>query len=47
MHIDEKLISDVLLKANALEFVQKLPEGLDTIVGERGVMLSGKLKVYY
>lgn len=28
-------------RANALEFVEKLPKGLDTIVGERGVKLSG------
>jgi subfamily B ATP-binding cassette protein MsbA len=27
--------------ANAWEFIEKLPQGLDTIVGERGVMLSG------
>jgi subfamily B ATP-binding cassette protein MsbA len=27
--------------ANAYEFIEKLPRGLDTIVGERGVMLSG------
>lgn len=28
-------------QANAYEFVKKLPDGLDTIVGERGVKLSG------
>lgn len=28
-------------KAHAMEFIDKLPNGLDTIVGERGVKLSG------
>ena len=28
-------------KANAMEFINTLPQGLDTIVGERGVKLSG------
>lgn len=28
-------------RANAWEFIQKLPHGLDTLVGERGVKLSG------
>ncbi|MCC5943852.1 MAG: ATP-binding cassette domain-containing protein [Bernardetiaceae bacterium] len=28
-------------KANALDFIEGFPEGLDTVVGERGVKLSG------
>lgn len=28
-------------QANALEFIEKLPQGFDTITGERGVKLSG------
>lgn len=28
-------------QANALDFIEKLPHGLDTLVGERGVKLSG------
>ncbi|MDO4712429.1 MAG: ATP-binding cassette domain-containing protein [Candidatus Saccharibacteria bacterium] len=28
-------------QAHALEFISKLPQGLDTVVGERGVKLSG------
>jgi ABC-type multidrug transport system fused ATPase/permease subunit len=28
-------------KANALEFISRFPQGLDTVVGERGVKLSG------
>lgn len=30
-----------LRAANAQEFVSNLPEGLDTVVGERGIKLSG------
>lgn len=36
-----KEVLAALEKANALDFVQKLPRGLDTLVGERGVKLSG------
>ncbi|OUC13048.1 MAG: ABC transporter ATP-binding protein [Alkalinema sp. CACIAM 70d] len=28
-------------RANAYEFIQKLPQGLDTLIGDRGVLLSG------
>ena len=28
-------------RANAYEFISKLPQGLDTMIGDRGVMLSG------
>ncbi len=34
-------IDNAIRQANAYDFVQKLPKGLDTVVGERGVKLSG------
>lgn len=34
-------IEEAAKQANAWEFIQSFPEGLDTIVGERGVQLSG------
>lgn len=37
----DKQIVAAAKKAHALEFIEKLPNGLDTIVGERGVKLSG------
>jgi ATP-binding cassette subfamily B protein len=37
---DEQIL-DAAKKANALDFINQLPEGLDTTVGERGVKLSG------
>jgi ATP-binding cassette subfamily B protein len=40
----EKEIVTALELANAYEFVQKLPKGLDSEVGERGVRLSGGQK---
>lgn len=39
--IDEKAIWSALEQAQMKEFVEALPEGLDTIVGERGVRFSG------
>lgn len=37
---DEEIMT-AARQANALEFIDKLPAGLDTLVGERGVKLSG------
>ncbi|NEP56480.1 MAG: ABC transporter ATP-binding protein [Symploca sp. SIO2G7] len=38
---DEAAIWEVAELANATEFIQKMPEGLDTSLGDRGVRLSG------
>jgi ATP-binding cassette subfamily B protein len=37
----EEQIREAALKANALEFIEQLPHGFETITGERGVKLSG------
>lgn len=37
---DDEIMAAVR-RANATDFINKLPDGLDTIVGERGVKLSG------
>lgn len=37
---DEEVLA-AARQANALDFIQSFPEGLDTLVGERGVKLSG------
>jgi len=37
---DEEILT-AARQAHALEFIEKLPDGLDTMVGERGVKLSG------
>lgn len=37
----EEMIIEAARKANAWEFVSQFPEGLDTLVGERGTQLSG------
>jgi ABC-type multidrug transport system fused ATPase/permease subunit len=39
--IDEAAIREALKSAQLEDFVASLPEGLDTVVGERGVRLSG------
>ncbi|MCL2438129.1 MAG: ABC transporter ATP-binding protein/permease [Coriobacteriia bacterium] len=38
---DIEEVREAARKANALEFIEELPNGLDTFVGERGVKLSG------
>lgn len=41
---DEETLMRALRDANALEFVNGLPRGLDTVIGERGAQLSGGQK---
>lgn len=40
-HASTEEILEAAKKANALEFIEKLPQGIDTVIGERGVKLSG------
>ena len=40
-NIDESAIIEVARQANAWEFIQELPQGMETILGDRGVRLSG------
>ena len=39
--IDDEAVLVALSKAQLLEFIEALPEGLDTVIGDRGVRLSG------
>ena len=39
--IDDEAVMEALRKAQLLEFAEALPDGLDTMVGDRGVRLSG------
>jgi ABC-type multidrug transport system fused ATPase/permease subunit len=41
LNADDRQIEAAAKKANCWEFIQHFPEGLETIVGERGVKLSG------
>ncbi|MAD52061.1 MAG: ABC transporter ATP-binding protein [Candidatus Marinimicrobia bacterium] len=39
--INDEQVLDASKAANALEFINELPEGIDTVIGEKGVKLSG------
>lgn len=39
--LTEEEVHHAVAQANLLEFIQSLPEGLETVVGDRGVRLSG------
>ncbi|MDZ7736263.1 MAG: ABC transporter ATP-binding protein [Gammaproteobacteria bacterium] len=39
--VSREEVIEALCRAEALDFVEKLPKGLDSIVGERGMRLSG------
>lgn len=39
--VNEALMQDAARQANALEFILNMPKGFDTVLGDRGVRLSG------
>jgi subfamily B ATP-binding cassette protein MsbA len=40
-HVSEAQLQEAVRAAYVLEFIEQLPQGLDTLVGDRGVLLSG------
>ncbi len=40
-HASREAIRAAAAKAHALEFIDRMPDGLDTVIGDNGVMLSG------
>ncbi|WP_178084845.1 lipid A export permease/ATP-binding protein MsbA [Rhodoferax aquaticus] len=40
-NVDDSLIKDAAIAAHAWEFIEDLPQGLDTLTGENGASLSG------
>lgn len=43
-NVTEQDIEDACRKANILEFIETLPDGMNTDVGSKGVQLSGGQK---
>ena len=39
--VDQKKVLDAVERAQLKDYISELPEGLDTIVGEKGIRLSG------
>lgn len=39
--VSDEIVLQAAMAAHAMEFIEKLPQGLDTIIGENGVLLSG------
>jgi len=39
--VPDEVVRRALRDANALEFIDRMPDGLDTVIGERGARLSG------
>uniref|UniRef100_A0A6M2E035 Putative mitochondrial fe/s cluster exporter abc superfamily protein n=1 Tax=Xenopsylla cheopis TaxID=163159 RepID=A0A6M2E035_XENCH len=42
--VTESQLQDAMKRAHVIDFTQTLPDGVNTIVGERGIMLSGGQK---
>ncbi len=42
--VTDEMVNDAARNAHALEFIERLPDGMDTIIGEDGVSLSGGQK---
>jgi ATP-binding cassette subfamily B protein len=43
-HVGQARLEEALRSANAWEFIKQMPQGLDTLIGERGARLSGGQK---